>query len=44
MASPLSCSASPANAKALKDAIAELDSGHEGVVNTMEELEAMAQE
>ena len=35
---------SPANAKALKDAIARLDSGHEGIVKTMDELEAMAQE
>lgn len=35
---------SPANAKALQQAIQRLDSGHEGVVKTMEELEAMAQE
>lgn len=35
---------SPANAKALQQAIQRLDSGHEGVIKTMEELDAMAQE
>lgn len=35
---------SPANAKALQQAIQRLDSGHEGVTKTMKELEAMAQE
>jgi len=35
---------SPANAKALQEAIQRLDSGHEGVTKTMDELEAMAQE
>jgi len=35
---------SPANAKALHEAVQRLDSGHEGVVKTMVELEAIAQE
>jgi len=35
---------SPANAKALQGAVRRLDSGHECVVKTMEELESIAQE
>lgn len=35
---------SPANAKALQEAIQRLNSGHAGVVKTKKELEAMAQE